>query len=309
MLDSILLPQARSRWMLPALRSLTPDAVANILSQALPARSPLHEQQLYLLMQQTWPRLCKNISEVKNAVINLPWRTAQPEGLPAALPRELLDKARLGMRGDPFTGTLGWEGMLRHLLDAWFRGISVVELIWEARGRWILPKCAVHVPPWHYGWAGTPSGINSAPPPPASAAANTGHLVLYPDASSTNGQPFPPNKFLVGVANTYGSHPSGGALLRCLAWWWCAANFSSAWLLSFAQTFGQPLRVVKYAAEYEGIRSELGQMLEDMGHSAWAVIPEGTTIDFVENSRSASDNPQALLLEKADHVCDILILG
>jgi len=185
MLDSILLPQARSRWMLPALRSLTPDAVANILSQALPARSPLHEQQLYLLMQQTWPRLCKNISEVKNAVINLPWRTAQPEGLPAALPRELLDKARLGMRGDPFTGTLGWEGMLRHLLDAWFRGISVVELIWEARGRWILPKCAVHVPPWHYGWAGTPSGINSAPPPPASAAANTGHLVLYPDHKRT----------------------------------------------------------------------------------------------------------------------------
>src|SRR5690606_22478307 len=73
--------------------------------------------------------------------------------------------------------------------------------------------------------------------------------------------------------------------------------------------FGQPFRFANYDSSRPETRNELASMMEAMGSSAWAVGPDGTTVQFVETSKSGKDNPQAHLLDLADTACDLLVLG
>jgi len=281
---------------------MTPERIELILREALTGHSPHREQELYLLMQQTWPRLAKNISEIKNAVIGLEWNITTPEPKDPSNPPDpspstdlptLLETARLHMRGNPITGTSGWEGTLRALLDAWVRGIALTEIHWEATPHGILPRASHTIPPWHYGWA-----------------TDTGHLQLYPTPGDpTTAIPIPPGQFLIAIHNTTGGHPSGGSLLRPLAFWWAASNFSAEWFLNFAQIFGQPFRWANYDRTDPDAAPALAAMMESMGSSAYGIGPEGTTIEFHDAGKGGSDNPQIAILDRADRACDILLLG
>jgi len=134
-LNQILLPHARSRWVLPAAAGLTPASIESILKEALTGKSPRREQELYSLMEGTWPRLLKNLEELKNAVVGLDWQIMDAEEelrIPGAM--ELVERAANGMKGDPETDGLGYHGTLSSLMDAWARGISISEIEWEYRG-------------------------------------------------------------------------------------------------------------------------------------------------------------------------------
>ena len=327
-LSGILLPHARTRWVLPAASGMTPATIQSILMEALTGKSPRREQELYSLMEATWPRLMKNLRELQNAVIGLEWKlmdAPDERRIPGA--RELVERAMNGMKGDPQTDGLGYEAMLSCLLDAWGRGISIAEMEWEYRGgkarstkheiingeqaavgvstppAW-LPKLARDLPPWHYGWRTGPQGSAAAGFPEAD-----GRLVLYPDATGREGVPFPPNKFLIAICKAGKGHPSGTALLRCLAWWWCASNFSAEWLLNFAQIFGQPFRWATYEAGQDAVKTELSAMMEQMGSAPWGIGPDGTKIEWHESAKSGADNPQSHMMALADTACDLLILG
>jgi phage gp29-like protein len=299
-LQTILLPHARSRWMLPQAELMTPRQIELILREALTGSSPRREQELYQLMTATWPRLLKNTEEVKTAVLGLDWllKDAPEESLvPGA--RALIERARNGMAGDPCGDGHGWRATLSALLDAWHRGVSISEIHWEYRGgartrhAW-LPKQTTDVPAWHFGWE--------------NGAAGGGRLRLYPD-DTQQGVDFPPHKFLIAVRKAGKGHPSGTALLRCLAWFWCSANFSHEWLLNFAQIFGQPFRWATYAAGQDGVKEDLAAMMAAMGSAAYGVGPEGTKIEWHEAAKSGENNPQAYVLKLADEACDLLILG
>jgi phage gp29-like protein len=312
-LQTIILPHARTRWQLPAAAGMTPSAVGNILSEALTGRSPRFEHELYCLMEQTWPRLVKNTREVKNAVVSLEWNVMTADNGVPGMP-DLLKRTMNGMRGDPVCDGQGWRGTLLTILDAWTRGISIVEIDWELRGggripmAW-LPKQTRQTPSWHYGWRTGPDGSNTIQRTPGMQP-NDGRLVLYPDASAPGqGQDFPDNKFIIGLCKANSGHPSGGALLRALAWWWCAANFTKEWLLNFAQIFGQPFRWATYDAAQPDTRDALASMMENMGSAAWGVGPAGSTVEFHEAARNGSYNPQSYILGLADEACDLLILG
>lgn len=306
-LHEILLPAARTRWMLPSVRDLTPAKIEGILREALVGRSPRQEQELYTLMETTWPRLAKNTQELKNAVVGLEWNVMHPHGDKDLAAEEIINRARLGMRGDPTRDLLGWEGTLRHLLNAWFRGVAILEIDWRAGADEALPGNTRVVPPWHYGWRLGPTGGH---PASDDAQQRDGRLVLYTAAGRVDtATDIPPDKFLVGLRNISGGHPSGGALLRALAGHWVAANFAGEWLLNFAQLFGIPFRYGKYRRGDMGARDELVAVLEKMGSAPWAVGPEGTALEYHEASKTGADNPQSAILDRADRACDILILG
>ena len=316
-LQTILMPHARTRWMIPSAAQLTPQAIESILREALTGKSPRREQELYSLMESTWPRLLKNSMEVKDAVLGLDWilmDAPEPDAIPGA--KELIERTRNGMKGDPCCDGHGWRATLSTLLDARLRGISISEIIWEYRGgkkftpAW-LPRMTRDLPAWHYGWrtspTGTPTGTSTGTSP--EDPGNDGHLVLYPHATADTAEPFPHNKFLIAISKAGKGHPSGTALLRCLAWWWCSANFSSEWLLNFAQIFGQPFRWATYDASQDGVKDDLATMMERMGSAAYGIGPEGTKVEWHESSKSGADNPQSYILKLADEACDLLILG
>jgi hypothetical protein len=121
---------------------------------------------------------------------------------------------------------------------------------------------------------------------------------------------FPPHKFLVGIHKAKSGTALGGSLLRPLAWWWCAANFSADWLLNLAQIFGLPFRWANYdpTAPQETV-DRICSMLQNMGSAGWAAFPAGTTMELKEAGDGGDHSPQGELLDRADRYARLLILG
>jgi phage gp29-like protein len=211
------------------------------------------------------------------------------------------------MQPNPAADENDFEGTIKDILDAWGKGISVLEILWEHRksdhGQVFAPRATQYLHPRYYGYPSQRSELMLV-------AREQG--VTLPEGIETVEAayaPFPENKFLINVAKAKSGHPLGAALLRPLAWWWCAANFGAEWLLNYAQLFGQPIRWATYDKNQPGILNELSAMLENMGSSGWGAFPAGTSLELKEATKSGGENPQAFLLTLADKTCDILIIG
>lgn len=308
----VVVPDARDRWMSATARSYTPEQVENILRSAF--SGDLRSQwELFDLMEDTWPRLAKALNELKDAVVSQDWTvqawsSMDEEPTETALERaRLLEEAVWGMRPEPDADENGFTQTIKDLLDAWGKGVSVLEVHWEmkraAAGRLWTPRCTTWVTPRNYGWP-----------------TDGGRLMLdlqeLPEDSRKFLQEdvegfarFPREKFLIGICKQKTGHPLAGALLRPLAWWWCAANFAQHWWLNFAQIFGLPIRWATYDPNRPNILKDVCDMLENMGSQAWAAFPEGTQLELKEASNTGTQNPQISLLDRADKQVDLLILG
>jgi phage gp29-like protein len=307
-LQRMLKPDAAHHWMLPSLSLVTPEYIESILRGAL-AGSPAQQWELFNLMEDTWPRLAKNLNEVKRAAINLewtlsPWAEDDKPPTPEAEERAALVSHLLWtMQPKPASQENDFEDTLYAILDAWGKGTSVLEIDWHIKqtprfGDVTAPRCTIWAHPRNYAWA------------------DNGEMGLIEGAemNSTWGGAkvveFPPNKFLVAIQRARTTHPLQSALLRPLAWWWCAANFSADWLLNLAQVFGLPFRWANYdSSASQDTVNKVCAMLENMGSSGWAAFPAGTTLELKEPGKSADATPQAGMMDRADTQCDILILG
>ncbi len=146
---------------------------------------------------------------------------------------------------------------------------------------------------------------------PACYGWKDGSFGLRPGLEAGTIEDFPADKFLVAVCKSKSGTALGGALLRPLCWWWCAANFSADWLLNLAQVFGLPFRWANYDpnAPQQTIDA-ICNMLQNMGSAGWAAFPAGTTLELkAEGQKSGSETPQGDMMDRADKQADLLVLG
>ena len=303
-LQQIVRPQVRDRWTGLTTRGLTPDRVMTILNSAFTG-SLVGQFALFDLMEDTWPRLKKNLNELKRAVEMAGWH-AEAFGLPGDKPspralqkQALLTQMMSTFAPDPTADENGWGPMIYDLCDAIGRGISVQEIYWEVRdnylgsgGTAVVPRATKWIPSRYYGWY-------SLDP----------NLQLTPTGYGTDWQPFPPDKFIVSIFKTKTGHPLTAPLLRSLATFWIGSNFSYDWTLNLAQLFGLPFRWVEYDPARKDLLDDICAMLENMGSAGWGAFPAGTKLSLHEAVKQASQTPQAFLMEMADTAADLLILG
>lgn len=279
-------------------RRMTPDEVRFILQGAIGGNFKL-QWELFDMMEDTWPRLQKNLSEVRRAAARTtfavqPYCRKGEEPTDSARERaETVDAGLQNWRPVPGTLELSFESALFNALDCHGKGLSVLELTWQRCMDGILPRCAHFLPASHYGWnaAGTELGLTIG----------TGAAATW--------QPFAPSQFLVGVWEGRSGAPGQTALLRCLAPYWCGITFGWEWLLNNAQIFGVPLRWATYDSSQPHILPQLQTMLANLGAAGWAAFPSGTDLQFKEAVQRASDNPQVFVQTLADKYCDLVILG
>ena len=326
-LNRIILSSAKDRWMSSSMRQYTPDMIEGILKGAF-AGDLLQRWQLFDMMQSTWPRLAKNLSELTQAVTDHEW-PLQPYCEPGKKPspealrrKRVVEEVLWGMEADPTKDENGTEEFLSDMADAWAKGISVQELDWEIRQspvgrimaikstRWIHPRCYGY-PPSARGMdrlmlrAGELSQDNPGLKQQLDQLVDRGLVEREGDWVS-----FAPDKFLVAVAKQKAGHPIGGALLQPLAWWWCVANFSAQWMVEKAQLFGVPMRMAYYAEGTDQSQiTKIEDMLENMGTAAWGVFKAGTIIDIKEAVTNATGDPSAAVQLAADMCCDLLVIG
>ncbi len=285
-------------------RRMTPEQVRFTLESAIGGN--LQQQwALFDLMEDTWPRLLKNLNEVRRAAVRSGYRV-QPyaergkKATPDAEARaQLVEAAIKNWRPQPGTLELSFEDSLFNALDALGKGLSVLEITWQQLDDGILPRCGHLLPATRYGWSsgGTELGLIDS------------HHHERGVAARTVWQPFPEGQFWIGAWHARSGPAGQTALLRCLAPYWCGITFGWEWLLNNAQIFGVPFRWATYDAARPELLGTLSGMLENLGQAGWAAFPEGTSMDFKEAVQRAADNPQVFIQQLADKYCDQLILG
>ena len=334
-LAKILRPQAAYRWLLPQLASIKPQYIEMTLRGAL-AGNHVQAWELFDLMEDTSPRLMKNLNEVKRAVVGLDWQLFpyQEEGAApserAQARTQLVSAALRGMRPDPVADENDFSGTIYDVLDAWGKGQSVLEVDWEVRdatalGPILAPRATYWVHPVCVAWdmggrlglrveladraAFVPRDGTTARPRPANLTPGVWQTTsMQPRPSQVAG--FPPEKFLISICKAKSGTALGGALLRPLAWWWCAANFAGDWLMNLAEVFGMPLRWASYTPDTsQATLDSVCELLEKMGTEGWAAFPAGTKVQLVEPARGSGGSAQGELLDRAEKQMDLLILG
>lgn len=251
------------------------------------------QSDLFTAMELSWPRLAKNLNELKRAVSTVSYKvvpkvdetTGRPS--PRAIERakfveyalDEFNPDRAVMDENSFRDTI------YDICHAVGSGISVLEILWEDSPLGKLPRATAWVHPKNYTLVGT--------------------TLLMRDSS-----PVDRDRFLVCTGKTTTGHPLNQGLMKNLGFWWAGTMFGREWFLKYAQNFGQPARVATYPLSTDAsVVSTLNSMLENMGSNAWGSFPEGIKLEFIEAAKSGADLPQLKILEVADTTCDILILG
>ena len=333
-LTQILRPQAAFRWLLPPVAAITPQYLEMLLRGAL-AGNHVQQWELFDLMFDTWPTLGQCFQELvhgvqsKKLVFEAHHDEDEKPTTEAVEKTKFVSAALRSMAPSADRDENALDGTIKDILDAWVRGITVLEVLWQnvhddTLGDMMAPKSTFWVHPVAYGFSQDGIlGLRSVSPYQPSGYANRtiGNLPApQPFPSSylqATPQPavletFPANKFLIAVHKAKSGTALGGPMLRPLAWWWLAANFSADWLLNLAQLFGLPFRFATYDPNApDDTIQKIFTMLQNMGTAGWAAFPHGTTMDFKEvgGGRQAEYSPQGTLLDRADRYARELILG
>jgi phage gp29-like protein len=312
-------PSARDRWTSTTLDYYTPRNVENICRSAM-SGNLVSQWMMFDLMEQTWPRLNKNLNELKRGVMGLnrlvlPFADKDEKPTDEAVRRaKIVDKLLRTMRPDPKRNEKDLDGTIYDVLDARGKGISVQQIVWEQRPVRIgtassllwTPRATQWVHPRYYGY---PPGTGYD----EQLMLNAREVALSnPDfQADALWIPMPEDNFMVSVFQQKSGPPVNASLLRVLGLWWAMTNFTWEWFLNFAQIFGMPIRWVTYdpaTATGETI-TLIQQMLQTMGSSGWAAFPAGTQLELKEAMKSGADNPQKMLIDVGDMICDLAILG
>lgn len=302
-LDTIVQPQVKDRWLNLIRRQYTAENVRSTL-EATNIGAPLfHQQAMFELMEESWPRVGKNLHDIRSDVSRSEWIVApyaQKGEKPtdsAQVKAKFVEELIWGMKGNPVISQNDFTETVYDILDAYGKGVSVLEIDWDPgrpKGvyqplgtRWIRPN--------YYNQATDPSELD--------------RLKLSPSGNPlVDLQDFPMNKFITGLYRMR-SNPHCGkiSLLRALAPWWVFTNFATEWLLQLGQIFGMPIRWANYTSRQD--LATVSKMLENMGAVSWGAFPIGTTITLKESSQATGNNPNAYILEYSDTLADLMILG
>lgn len=318
-LGRILRPQAAYRWMLPQLAAITPQYIEMVLRSALTGNH-VQQWELFDLMLDTWPELAACAQELGEGVNCLkltfdPFTEEGEEPSVSAVERcKLVSSALRRMQPDCTADENDLEGTITDIIDGWFRGVTCLEVDWQTvtsamHGTILAPKSTFWVHPVCFGFDGDGRVGLRVDARGQISPSNLGGTATQGAANALIGA-FPAHKFLLGIHKAKSGTALGGALLRPLAWWWCAANFSADWLLNLAELFGIPFRWATYdpTASAETV-SNICTMLQRMGAKGSAAFPVGTNIEFLEAGRGSDHSPQGELLDRADRYARLLILG
>ena len=132
---SVVKPQARDRWSSASLQNMTPDRVMQIMRGVI-AGSFVAQWELFDLMEETSPRLGKNLNELKRAVqkVDMIPRAFVDGKKPSALAekkKEVLATAMNRIRARVTHDENNWKRGIYDVCDAFSKSISVQEILWD----------------------------------------------------------------------------------------------------------------------------------------------------------------------------------
>ncbi|MFZ5826513.1 MAG: DUF935 domain-containing protein [Bacillota bacterium] len=253
----------RDRWSSYPSSGLTPERLTRILREAdqgnLERWAELAEE-----MEEKDGHLGSIMGTRKLAVLGLDW-TIQPYESDNPRDQELAEFVRWAI-----DQIADWEGSLLDVLDALGKGLSVSELMWQIRdGKAIVERLKwVHLKRFRFD--------------------ENDQFRLMTDADPA-GIPLLDNKFLVHRYKARSGHASRAGLHRTTSWLYLFKNWDIKDWVSYAEIYGQPLRVGYYEpGATEDDKRALMQALVTLASDAAGILPKSADIKFITDALRAT---------------------
>lgn len=231
-----------------------------------------------------------------------------------------------------------FEQALAHVLDAFGKGLSVQEILWDVRpgptpldrrspdrqtsedvhagitsavavralksrapGRFVFaPGGALRLSPWE-------NMITTAAVTSSDVAATTGSPLTTGRPAAVN---LPERKFLVFRFNALYDNPYGmGLCARAYWYYWFKKNNLKFWVV-FNEKFGAPTVVGKYrpgASDQD--RQRLLEVIESLQNDTGVTVPESITLELLEARRSGNVSTYRELADWCNDEISKIVLG
>lgn len=263
---------------------LTPVKLAEIFKEA-DAGDVLRQMELFEEMEEKDPHLFSQLQTRKNAVTGLDF-----EIIPFS--DEPRDKEIADFIEEQINGIESLEDVETDLLDAIGKGFAVSEIMWGYDEGHVVVREIKSRHQKRFFWDSLDDSFK----------------VRTKDAPE--GILLPANKFIVHRYKARSGHTSRAGILRVVAWMYLFKNYDLKDWVSFAEVYGLPLRLGKYApGASEADKVALMQALIQIGADAAGIIPDGTSIDFITTEKTSSSDLYERLARYCDEQISKAILG
>ncbi|KNY13616.1 hypothetical protein AKG11_28185 [Shinella sp. SUS2] len=188
------------------------------------------------------------------------------------------------------TGVL--RAALFDMLDAIGKGISIMEIDWQAQGGRLLPRKLI----WR-----TQRWFTFDP--------DDGETVLLREG--VTGVPLPAHKFAVHRHKTKSGLTIRSGVARVALWAWMFKSFTTKDWAIFVQNYGQPIRIGKYGrGATEAEKDVLWRAVTGIAGDCAAIVPREMLIEFHEvGSKSSSTDMFERRADWLDRQISKLVLG
>ena len=298
---------------------LTPERLTGIMQQA-----EFGDPYLYLELAEDMEEKDLHYLSVlgtrKNAVAQLDLivsaaSSAADDQRAAAMVREMI-----------CDGPIQLDSVLFDVLDAVGKGFSATEIMWDTSGReWFPAQLKWRDPRWFaFDWiSGEEMLVRTLkgeiiPVEGDAAAAQPTHFGGEGILSSLRGgigiqpmtAPLAPYKFVTHFAKAKAGLPIRGGLARAAGWAYLFKNYILKDWVTFAEVFGQPLRVGKYhPGASEKDKQALLTAVSRIGTDAAAIMPESMVIEFTEAHQNGSSELYQNFCQYLDAQVSKAVLG
>ena len=293
---------------------LTPVKLAEILREA-DAGDVLRQMELFEEMEEKDPHLFSQLQTRKNAVTGLdyeviPFDSDDPRDKEIAefveaqnavtgldfevIPfgDEPLDKEIADFIEEQLNGIESFEDVENDLLDAIGKGFAVSEILWGYDEGHVVVQDIKTRHQKRFFWDTLDDSFK----------------VRTKDVPE--GILLPANKFIVHRYKARSGHTSRAGILRVVAWMYLFKNYDLKDWVSFAEIYGLPLRLGKYApGASDSDKAALMRALIQIGSDAAGIIPDGTSIDFITTEKTSSSDLYERLARYCDEQISKAILG
>ena len=263
---------------------LTPVKLAEIFKEA-DAGDVLRQMELFEEMEEKDPHLFSQLQTRKNAVTGLDFEIIPFSDDPR-------DKEIADFIEEQLNGIESLEDVETDLLDAIGKGFAVSEIMWGYDEGHVVVREIKSRHQKRFFWDSLDDSFK----------------VRTKDAPE--GILLPTNKFIVHRYKARSGHTSRAGILRVVAWMYLFKNYDLKDWVSFAEVYGLPLRLGKYApGASEADKVALMQALIQIGADAAGIIPDGTSIDFITTEKTSSSDLYERLARYCDEQISKAILG
>jgi phage gp29-like protein len=262
---------------------LTPQRLATILKEA-DTGDISRQMELFEEMEEKDLHLFSQLQTRKNAVTGLDFEII-------AFSDDDRDKKIADFVEEQLKAIDSIEDIFTDLLDAIGKGIAVSEIMWAFRdGHHVVDEI---------NWVHQKKFLFD----------DDDNFKIVTDEEPM-GRLLPENKFIIHKYKAKSGHPSRAGILRIAAWMYLFKNYSMKDWVAFCEVYGMPLRLGKYdpnASEDE--KNKLMEALIRIGTDAAGIVPDNSTIEFIESAKGTTSEIYKLLSEFCNSEISKAILG